>query len=536
MSRLAISYLDKFINHKITEDELIRKGCMHLSPVLVKPAESQSNYIIYTDCGKCPNCTQNRRNDWVSRMCLHSLYFKHCYFITLTYGTFDASLYDEHPYLPMWFETLPVMCDYNSKYELLPTPSIIVKSHISNYIKRLRLLVKGRLSYVYSGEYGSDYGRPHFHLVVWSDEIITSAMARSAWSIKCVNTSNSRVVKRYRGQAVSAGTRFDFIIGFVKFYDLVSNGTLDFDSVRNGKYNARYCFNYVATYITKFDSDNLPFVARKKLNAVFDTLPLSDLYIDDDSEYGKNHKQFIYNNVVYENITRAEFMRLIAPCFNFSRLYSIGKQYFIDNMQRFKNGSFSLPEFCGKKLSFPHYYLYLLSLERQSYRIEKISFLSRSYIKGDYKILLSSLQAFRDDPTLFLSEACSTHNSGLKYLYTDSKNGNIFNSIIYFDFIRYHISYSITFDVFEFYRYDSHDKAFHFEFYEERVDFLDFLIARIKKCVDEFNPSLFEAKFELDKLRSDLIDRNPEIVADFYNKFSRRQSLYNSHHVSRDYQ
>lgn len=536
MSRLPISYLSKFLNHQITDDELIRKGCMQLKPLVVKPAEVQQSFNVFVDCGKCPNCRQNRRNDWVSRMCLHSLYFKHCYFITLTYGTFDASLFDEHPYLSMWYETLPVKCDYNVYNEFLPTPSIIVKSHITNFIKRLRLLVSGRLSYVYSAEYGTDFGRPHYHLIIWCDDVISSDMVRSSWSIKCVNTSNPRIVKRYRGQKFVSGSRFDFVIGFVKFYDLVNNGTLDFDGVRNGKFNARYCFNYVATYLTKFDSDQLPFVARKKLNAVYDTLPKSDKYIDDDSEYSKNHKFLIYNNLVYEDITRAEFLRLVSPCFNFSRLYSIGKQYFIDNFQRFKDGIFSLPEFFGKKLSFPSYYFYLLSLERQSYRIEKISFLSCSYIKGDYKVLLSSLESFRDDPSLFLSEALSVKKCSLRYFYTDSAVGNIFNSIIYFDFERYHISYSVTFDVFEFYKYDNHEKRYIFQFYEERVDFLDFIINRIKKCVKDFNPSLFDNKYKLDSIRCDLISKNPMIVEDFYNKFYYRQSFYNVKHLSRDYQ
>lgn len=527
MSNLAKSYLHRFLNNQITDEELIRKGCFHPKELSVRPAAAKSYMPFYVDCGKCPNCVSNRRNDWVSRMCLHSLYYKHCYFVTLTYNTFDIDKYDSHPYSRLWLETYPVRCDYNSNSEIIPTPSIIVKSHATNYIKRLRLLLDSPITYAYCGEYGAKFGRPHFHFIIWSDVVISSDVFRSAWSIKCVLTKNPRVVKAYRGQKCSPYSRVDFIIGHVDCHDLVANGTLDFSSAKPNysSFSAPHCFNYVASYITKYDSDSIPSIARKKLYAVYSVLPDSDVLYPDDMHLNVKSKKFVYNNVEYPNLTLSEFLRLVSPCFHFSRSTSIGKRYFLENFQRFENGNYSLPEFCGKKLSFPKYYFYLLQLSKQSYRIEKISFLSRSYIKGNYHVLLANLQVFRDDPSLFLSETFRKVPK-IESFYTSSANGNIFDSVIYFDFERYHITYSPTFDVFEFYRFNSHIKDYEFSFYEERVDFLDFLIARISKSVKDFNQLSWDTQYNLDKLRFDLINKNPDVVDEFLNAYRYRQSQY----------
>lgn len=90
-------------------------------------------------CGQCVGCRLERSRQWAVR-CLHEskMHKQNC-FITLTYD-------DAH---------LPVDCSLDY-------------SHFQLFMKRLRKHFSGRrIRFYMCGEYGENYGRPHFHAVLF---------------------------------------------------------------------------------------------------------------------------------------------------------------------------------------------------------------------------------------------------------------------------------------------------------------------------------------------------------------------------------
>lgn len=85
-------------------------------------------------CGHCLQCLSVRRQVWTIRLMLEArLHLANCW-VTLTYSD-----------------------------EYLPPGSNLSHSHVRDLIKRLRHHVD--LRYYYVGEYGTTYGRPHYHVI-----------------------------------------------------------------------------------------------------------------------------------------------------------------------------------------------------------------------------------------------------------------------------------------------------------------------------------------------------------------------------------
>ncbi len=99
-------------------------------------------------CGHCMHCRVQRTAQWTMRL-QHEYSTSECgTFLTLTYD-------DEHlPY---------VLLDDG---QVVPT---ILKSEIQNFMKRLRKRTKGTtIKYFACGEYGDQFGRPHYHLILFN--------------------------------------------------------------------------------------------------------------------------------------------------------------------------------------------------------------------------------------------------------------------------------------------------------------------------------------------------------------------------------
>lgn len=92
--------------------KMIKSQCLY--PKKVRITDSCGNVQdMYVPCGNCIRCSDSVREQWVSRMCLHSLSYKHCYFVTLTYGTYNLYEYDKHPFYDSWRETCPRKTTFN---------------------------------------------------------------------------------------------------------------------------------------------------------------------------------------------------------------------------------------------------------------------------------------------------------------------------------------------------------------------------------------------------------------------------------------
>lgn len=103
---------------------------------------SKDGYIdlkMTVPCGQCVGCRLERSRQWAIR-CVHesSLYESNC-FITLT---------------------------YNNEY--LPRDLSLDVSHFQKFMKRLRKRFGEGIRFFHCGEYGSKFGRPHYHAILFN--------------------------------------------------------------------------------------------------------------------------------------------------------------------------------------------------------------------------------------------------------------------------------------------------------------------------------------------------------------------------------
>lgn len=103
------------------------------------PKTAYVDQPLSVPCGGCIGCRADRAKSWAVR-CVHELQMheRSC-FITLTYSP-----------------------------ENIPPGSTLVKRHVQLFLKRLRkLAADNRISYFGCGEYGSNFDRPHYHIILF---------------------------------------------------------------------------------------------------------------------------------------------------------------------------------------------------------------------------------------------------------------------------------------------------------------------------------------------------------------------------------
>lgn len=512
-----ISLLSK-IQEGVSPSRYAVDGC--LQPKKLKLSDSfGSDFDMFVNCGHCVRCSDEAREEWSSRMCLHSLHYKHCYFITLTYGSYSLYSYKKHPFKRDWTDTYPVEDCYNMNGVPAWTPSLLRQNHLTKFFKRLRVHLCDtysvdsdfiELSYCACGEYGSRFGRPHFHIILWSQIPILESDIRSAWSLSCYYYSGCpQVVYSNRNSVKKSDNvvEFRFLIGQVKMFDLVANGSLNFDdstpSVHYSGTNARTCFQYVAKYICKRPDWSVLHVALSRLERAFSLFPEDRNILDGDFESigirdrFKYHIKFdvIYsqyrlkenfkcvnnNNIHYEKVSFNQFKQIFAPFFVCSRKVSIGKHYLLQNLERFRNGDLSLPKMFGKQLSFPSYFSKQINISKYSLCFEKVSISSKSFVIDSlpsvvelYSLLAEGvIPTFGIDSVIFSS---SSYSLGYKTyplrlfepILRDPVNG----------VVRYR--YSSSLDYFIGYSYDKSSCRYYPVDYIDRVSMCDFVFRLIR--------------------------------------------------------
>lgn len=99
-------------------------------------------------CGKCYACKEEIAKEYTARFIHESKYYSKKYFLTLTYSDDNLVL---------------------NKYQV----GILVKKHITDYIKRVNIHCKrknlGEYKYFVAGEYGDGSMRPHYHISIVCD-------------------------------------------------------------------------------------------------------------------------------------------------------------------------------------------------------------------------------------------------------------------------------------------------------------------------------------------------------------------------------
>lgn len=125
-----------------------------------KYTEGYIDLPIQLPCGQCVGCRERRARDWAIR-CVHeaSLYDRNC-FITLTYND-----------------------------ESLPADRSLCYDHFQKFMKRLRFSYKGHrqladgtfpIRFYMAGEYGENFGRPHYHACLFNFDFEDKVLFRKA--------------------------------------------------------------------------------------------------------------------------------------------------------------------------------------------------------------------------------------------------------------------------------------------------------------------------------------------------------------------
>lgn len=530
-------------------------SCLEPKRVMVRLSEDASQHYIYCNCGKCLRCQDNKRNEMASRMFLHSLNFEYCYYVTLTYGSYNLLTLHQHPFLADWLQTVPSYDNVNQLGKYAWTPSILVQSHLTKFIKRLRKQLGFDISYASCGEYGSTYGRPHFHLIIWSHNKICKEQIEDAWSFDCCRTKNKLVVKKWRGASDSFRytplfdrlyrhfdgniptdvlkandpNYFKFRIGRIDFNDLWANGSLNYDgkhpglsTSQDGKHNAMYNFTYVAKYLGKSNPmdylSNLPNIVKSRIERAFafyilDSDNLYEKYpnpkIEDLQVYSNILKRINLDNYEFKNVDKIDFNKIVAPFFGSSRRPALGKHYFLQNRQRFLTEVPTLPSFMGKPLTIPSYFTRLIQQERYPLRLRKNCPSGISPTKDLLPRLYEYMSNLREDSRYWFSVrgyVPPTWDFQPRFdLYTldgTDANGTL-DSVDFLDASDtvLHYYYNPYDEIFEGYKFDPTIKDYVFVEYLDRLDFCDMVMTMIEKELSRFPE-------KLDRLlqRTDLMD------------------------------
>lgn len=131
---------------KVKELESLHlKGYMRcVTPIMRKTADGGE---YFGACGKCPICEKRRHAQWIGRLLLEHAWQTHLYgsasaiFLTLTYNEENLG------------------------------PTKLEKSDLQKFLKRFRMNTQKNVRYFAAGEYGTQKGRKHWHLILWGPDI-----------------------------------------------------------------------------------------------------------------------------------------------------------------------------------------------------------------------------------------------------------------------------------------------------------------------------------------------------------------------------
>lgn len=377
-------------------------NCYYPQDVRTFDAHTQTWRNMKVPCGSCYHCMETKINEWCTRMYAHAEDFKNVYFVTLTYRSFtNVSLPVNKLILSKLQHAIWHLDSKNYYNKLCFSPCLLVKDHYQKFLKRLRKNTGfNDITYVLSGEYGHDFGRPHFHMILFTNHTLTYDDIRRAWSVCLWRNNDGSFVPR-RNQKYN-GVAYDFPIGKVDFHDLVSNGSFNTHArVRvDGTYmSAVNCFAYVCKYVCKRDNANLNRVIMA-YNSLFVKKTFCKVYNKDAEiffiksylqQMGYSHsnisnliKQYSYEKtcflprsifadsslsqfcdstlygqaikvVVYPD-TLADFKFKYRPFCEFSRSTPIGSLYATRHLSEFAEGVFNQPTLQTSGFVVPSYF------------------------------------------------------------------------------------------------------------------------------------------------------------------------------------
>lgn len=121
---------------------------------------TSKSYPTYVPCGRCGYCLLNRQMDWTLRLNEEFKNSSWSWFVTLTY---------KEECLPHNIDDYPLIRKHFPDEIRKPT---LDSRHLQLFTKSLRKEngkhTKDQLRYYQAGEYGSKFGRPHYHCIFFN--------------------------------------------------------------------------------------------------------------------------------------------------------------------------------------------------------------------------------------------------------------------------------------------------------------------------------------------------------------------------------
>lgn len=172
---------------------------------IMDPRFPSGDHFLQVPCRHCPACIQNRYFEQLTRLSDEHKQHLFSYFVTLTYDDF---------YLPIRCvsDNGDVFVQRNSQVYTEPYidydvfEPVVFKKDVQDYLKRVRSLVPPRsVRYFAISEYGPQNLRPHYHLILFSDNVILESDLISKWvygfaTVDTVNENRLKYVCKYHLQ------------------------------------------------------------------------------------------------------------------------------------------------------------------------------------------------------------------------------------------------------------------------------------------------------------------------------------------------
>lgn len=342
---------------------------------------------IEVPCGKCYHCRETRTNEWVTRLYAHAEDFKNVYFITLTYRSFERNLSKLDSYLIDYLRDAFWHLDNNNKNDhYCYSPCLLCKNHYQNFLKRLRKNTGlNDITYILCGEYGSQFHRPHFHAILFTNGTLKYEDIVKAWALELSKVDGSFVPARNNKSSVLC--RF----GRVDFHSLRENGSFDTMANVDGKMlDSHKCFAYVCKYINK-----------DEYNAKRVGLAYNDIFYNNNSYDLQNFEEMQVNNLLLESYPKdfREFKFKFRPFVSPSRGTPIASLFVARHVQEMARGVFSHSSLQTKSIVTPSYFV--RKAQEYVYGLRKISDNGSCFGKGNLLLLSSYLsQMVRGDVSL----------------------------------------------------------------------------------------------------------------------------------------
>lgn len=347
--------------HTATHSELLSamdSNCTHRVLIHTIDRLTGQPTDMWVPCGCCEACIGAKQESWVTRMTLHTLNYKHVYYLTLTY----APIYnEEHPLCKFVMEQTSDLFwhkdDYNYKHRLCTSPCLTSRSAMPLFFKRLRARIDSPLTYVYCTENGGDFGRPHYHAIIYTDAALTKQDFMACWQIPYIVKDGVYLPSRGKNC-------LHYPLGNVECEDVKHEAFCKMPQDPTGAHRSGACFKYVAKYVGKksydFDTTRIRWAYddyQKTIQRTYVPVLISKLnarIINNSLQTMEGSEQVFDEDGLYTNYL--DFLRDNLPRVRFSLRTPIGSLYLQEHFDEVRAASKNGLRVSGVSFFFPPYF------------------------------------------------------------------------------------------------------------------------------------------------------------------------------------